>query len=55
MTVSNIISPVMVYFDRFIVSNIMGADKVAFYSAPAEVILKLGIIPAAIGEQCFQG
>ena len=53
MTVSNIISPVMVYFDRFIVSNIMGADKVAFYSAPAEVILKLGIIPAAIGRAVF--
>ncbi|MGQ7789371.1 oligosaccharide flippase family protein [Shigella flexneri] len=52
MTVSNIISPVMVYFNRFIVSNIMG-QKVAFYSAPAEVILKLGIIPAAIGRAVF--
>lgn len=53
MTISNIISPVMVYFDRFIVSNIMGANKVAFYSAPSEVILRLGIIPAAVGRAIF--
>lgn len=30
LTISNIISPMMVYFDRFVVSNLLGAGKVAF-------------------------
>ncbi|UKK90265.1 flippase [Citrobacter portucalensis] len=53
LTVSNIISPVMVYFDRFIVSNIMGAKNVAFYAAPAEAVMRLSMLPGALARAIF--
>lgn len=53
ITVSNFISPLMSYFDRFIVSNISGASVVAFYTAPAEMIARLSVIPAALSRAIF--
>ncbi|MFJ0287748.1 flippase [Acinetobacter baumannii] len=53
LTVSNIISPIMVYFDRFVVSNMIGASKVAFYSAPAEGVARLVNIPFALSRALF--
>ncbi len=53
ITVSNIISPVMAYFDRFIVSNQLGASVVAFYTAPSEAVARLGIIPGAFARAIF--
>lgn len=53
ITVSNIISPAMVYFDRFIISNMLGAKNVAYYSGPSEAIARLGILPAAVGRAIF--
>lgn len=53
ITVSNIISPLMAYFDRFIVSNQLGAGIVAFYTAPSEVVARLGIIPGAFARAIF--
>lgn len=53
LTVSNVISPIMVYFDRFLISNIMGASKVAFYTAPAEAIARLNNIPSAFSRALF--
>lgn len=53
ITVSNIISPLMAYFDRFIVSNQLGAAVVAFYTAPSEAVARLGIIPGAFARAIF--
>lgn len=53
ITISNIISPLMVYFDRFLISSIVGAKNVAFYTAPAEAIARLLIIPIAISKVIF--
>ncbi len=53
ITVSNIISPLMAYFDRFIVSNQLGAAVVAFYTAPSEIIARLGIVPGAFARAIF--
>lgn len=53
ITISNIISPVMSYFDRFIVSYLSGAHVVTFYSAPAEAVSRLSIIPAALSRAVF--
>lgn len=44
MTVSNIVSPLMVYMDRFFIGAILGTGVVAFYTTPYEVIFKLNII-----------
>lgn len=53
ITLSNIISPIMVYSDRFILSNYLGANQVAFYAAPGEVITRMGVVPAAVARTLF--
>lgn len=53
ITVSNIVSPLMGYFDRFILSNLMGANHVAFYTAPAEGVARLSIVPGAVTRSLF--
>lgn len=53
LTISNIISPMMVYFDRFVVSNLLGAGKIAFYTAPSEGVGRLLNVPAALARALF--
>ncbi|MGU3415455.1 flippase [Enterobacteriaceae bacterium C34A] len=53
ITVSNIISPLMVYFDRFVVSHLLGAGKIAYYTAPSEGVGRLLNIPAALARALF--
>ncbi|ELW9443380.1 flippase [Pluralibacter gergoviae] len=53
ITLSNIISPAMVYFDRLVISNLLGAKHVAFYTGPSEAVSRLGILPAAVGRAIF--
>lgn len=53
ITVSNIISPLMAYLDRFFISNVLGAAHVAFYTAPSEGIQRLSIFPGALSRAVF--
>lgn len=53
MTLSNIISPLMVVADRFLIANILGAAVVAYYTIPAEFMLRLLVLPAAITTTLF--
>lgn len=53
MTVSNIIGPLMVYLDRFIIAAMLGATAVAYYVAPYEVVTKMWVIPGAISGVLF--
>ena len=53
MTASNIISPLMVVADRFIISYMLGASLVAFYTVPFEVLIRVLIIPAALTVALF--
>jgi len=53
MTLSNIISPLMVTADRFIISFILGAGLVAFYTVPFDFIIRLLVIPAALTSVLF--
>lgn len=53
LTVSNVIGPIMVYFDRFVLSNIVGARVVAFYTVPAEVVSRLSLFPSAVSKALF--
>lgn len=53
MTLSNIISPLMVTADRFIISYMMGASLVAFYTVPFDFIVRLLVIPAALTGVLF--
>ena len=53
MTVTNVISPMMVYLDRFVIASILGVAITGYYVAPYEVIIKLLVIPAAIAGVLF--
>jgi O-antigen/teichoic acid export membrane protein len=48
VTVSGIVSPLMVYGDRFFVSAAVGADQLSLYAIPQEALLRLLLIPAAL-------
>ncbi len=53
MTVSNVVGPLMVTADRFIISATMGASLVAYYTVPAEFLIRLLILPAALTSALF--
>ena len=53
MTVSNIISPLMVTADRFVISALLGAAVVAYYTVPSEVLARLLILPGALTGALF--
>ena len=53
MTVSNIVSPLMVVSDRFFISNVLGAEIVAFYTVPFEVLFRMLMLPAAFTTALF--
>jgi O-antigen/teichoic acid export membrane protein len=48
LTVSNVIGPIMVYFDRFVIGAMAGMAAVAYYTTPYEVVTRLWIIPDAL-------
>lgn len=50
MSISNLISPLLVNIDRFFISNILGAGSVAIYTLPFEFIVRVLILPGAIGS-----
>lgn len=53
MSVSNIVSPLMVTADRFVISAVLGAAVVAYYTVPSEVLARLLIVPGALTGALF--
>ncbi|MDH1815219.1 flippase [Comamonas aquatica] len=53
LTLSNIISPLMGYVDRFIIGGIISAAAVAYYTTPQEIVTKLWVVPAALTAVLF--
>ncbi len=53
MTVSNVISPIMVTADRFVITAVVGAGAVAYYTVPVEVMLRILILPGALTGVLF--
>jgi O-antigen/teichoic acid export membrane protein len=48
MTISNVVGPVMMYMDRFLVGALVSTTAVAYYATPYDVATKLLIIPGAL-------
>src|SRR6266478_4904620 len=48
MTVSNIVGPLMVTLDRFLIGAMVSMTAVAYYATPYELVTKLMIIPGAL-------
>lgn len=53
LTITNIISPFMVYMDRFIIAKLTGLQSVAFYTAPGELVNRMSILPVSISRAVF--
>lgn len=53
MTVSNVVSPIMSYLDRFFVAAAIGLVAVTAYATPHEAVTKLLVIPAAFTGAAF--
>ena len=48
MTVSNIVGPLMVTMDRFLVGTLVSVAAVAYYATPSHAVSQLLIIPASL-------
>ncbi len=53
MTVSNLISPAMMYFDRFFIAALISVTAVAYYATPYEITMKMLIVPASVAAALF--
>jgi O-antigen/teichoic acid export membrane protein len=48
MTVTNVIGPLMVTLDRFLIGALVSMTAVAYYATPYEVVTKLWLLPGAL-------
>lgn len=48
MTVTNIISPIMLYLDRFFIGAFISVAAVAYYATPHEVVTKLWLVSGSL-------
>ena len=53
LTLTNIVGPLMVYFDRFFIGSIMGMTAVAYYVTPYEVLSRLQLVPESFMSVLF--
>src|SRR5260370_3776173 len=48
MTVSNLVSPIIVYLDRFLIWALLSVSTVAAYTVPFGMVTRLTVIPGAM-------
>jgi len=53
MMVSNLVNPLLVYVDRFVIAGLISVSAAAYYVTPYEVATRLWIIPGAIMQGIF--
>src|SRR5713101_506154 len=53
LTVSNVISPFLIYLDRFLIGALVSLSAVAYYTAPYDMVTRLTVIPGALGGVLF--
>jgi len=53
VTVSNVVGPLMVYLDRFVIGALISVSAVAFYVTPYDLVTKLWLIPSAVVATLF--
>lgn len=47
MTVTNIVSPLLLHVDRFLIGGLRTVGEVAYFATPAEMVVKMLILPRA--------
>jgi O-antigen/teichoic acid export membrane protein len=53
LSVSNVVGPLMAYFDRFFIAAVMGSTAVTYYTVPFDVLNRALILPTAIQGVLF--
>lgn len=53
LTISNVVGPVMMFFDRFFIGALVGAAAVALYAIPFNLISQLLLVPGALANALF--
>jgi O-antigen/teichoic acid export membrane protein len=53
MSVSNIVSPLLIYLDRFLLGALVGLAAVAYYTAPFDGVIRLLIVPGSLVGALF--
>lgn len=53
MTITNVVGPLMVTADRFIISAVLGASVVAYYTVPFEALTRLLVLPGALTSALY--
>lgn len=53
VTLSSVVSPVLVYLDRFLLGSLVAMSAVAYYTAPYELLARLWILPASLVTTLF--
>jgi O-antigen/teichoic acid export membrane protein len=53
MNLSNLLAPIMVYLDRFLIGSLISVSAVAYYTAPFEVVSRFTVIPGAVTGVLF--
>jgi O-antigen/teichoic acid export membrane protein len=53
VTISNIVSPVLVYLDRILIGSLITIAAVAYYTAPFEAVTRLSIISTSLTTTLF--
>jgi len=48
MTVANLVGPMMLYMDRFLIGAIVSVSAVAYYTVPFDLTVRLTIIPTGV-------
>jgi len=51
--VSSVVSPLLVYLDRFLIGVLISMAAVAYYAAPYEIIARLAVIPMAVATTLY--
>jgi O-antigen/teichoic acid export membrane protein len=53
LTVDNVVSPALVFADRWVLSRSAGASAVGYYGTPVDLVLRLLFVPAAVAAVLF--
>lgn len=53
LTVTNVIGPLMVYADRFVIGSLTSMSAVTYYATPYEAVIRLGVLPQSLTRTMF--
>jgi len=53
VSVSNLVNPVLIYLDRFLIGAMISVAAVTYYAAPYEMVSRLSIFPSSLAMTLF--